>query len=567
MKILIEAEAFCFGPSAIAASIVGDLTSRGFSVDYIINGSEVLVSDRLLVNKFISVQNLTANMLQNYNYVVVVMDWKFARICVEAGCKVIFVDALAWFWKDINPMVNNFEAYLAINFVGVQEVVSKIQNPHSFVIGQCIKPINQIAKSEAGVFSLGGVTNPFFAKDSASKYAKIMVDSIIRTKKRVLVCGNRTLDLRLRTESKNQFDSSLRSAKFFVGTSGLGHITECISYSIPALFLPPVNDSQYQQLQLLSHRSSNWNKISWEDLGYSVDWSLSQESIMIQIKDCINSLNTNKNALDILNSRVEEFIENHQTSNELSQLSDWWGYDGQKAVGDWILGNTIHPSLTPKSVTPNNQVIGSVTGCFDYFFHTTRPENVELILQTGMIKSNPLPKLYGDRLGPRGKLFGQLTNDLDAQKLMDQSGCRFPIFVFKSTVINEAKNWHISPKYTSGKLNIDCVSPFNSIPLDFERLSLLNEIVVDVDISLDDCIAIIIPNFWSNKLRNILSDYGYEIPILEFNIPEAVMDEAKKIDSKRLYSESSKYILAYAKWKFGKKSLKYTSVLEREQNT
>jgi hypothetical protein len=567
MKILIEAEAFCFGPSAIAASIVGDLTSRGFSVDYVINDSKVLVSDRLLVNKFIAVQNLATNMLQNYNYVVVVMDWEFAKTCVEAGCKVIFVDALAWFWKDIDPVVNKFEAYLAINFIGVQEVVSKIENPNSFVIGQCIKPTNKVAKSDAGIFSLGGVTNPLLANDSASIYAGIMVDSITRTKQRVLICGNRSLDLRLRTESKNVFDSSLRSAKFFVGTSGLGHITECISYSKPALFLPPVNDSQHRQLQLLSHRSSNWNQISWEDLGYSIDWSLSQENIMVQIKDCINSLNTNKNALHILNSRVEEFIENHQTSNELSQLSDWWGYDGQKAVGDWVLGNTINQSLTPKSTSPNNQVIHSITESFEYFFHTTRPENLELILQSGEIKSNPLPNLYGDRLGPRGKLFGQLTNDLDAQKLMDQSGCRFPIFVFKSTVINEAKNWHISQEFTSGKLSLACLSPFNPITLGLDRLILQNETVVDVDISLDDCIAIIIPNFWSNKLRNILSNYGYKIPVLCFNIPEMVLNEASKLDSNRLYSESSKYILAYVKWKFGEQSLSYTSVLEREINS
>jgi hypothetical protein len=564
MKILIEAEAFCFGPSAIAASIVSDLTSRGFSVDYVINESEVLVSDRLLVNQFVSFQSADAKLLNKYDYVVVVMDWEFAKKCVEAGCKVVFVDALAWFWKNIDPVVNMFESYLAINFIGVQEVVSKIQNPNSFVIGQCIKPISKVPKSDAGVFSIGGVTNPLLANDSASRYAKIMVDCITGMKIRVLVCGNRSLDRRLRTESKDQFDSSLRSAKFFVGTSGLGHITECISYSIPSLFLPPVNDSQHQQLQLLSHRSSSWSQISWEDLGYDIDWSLSQENITVQIKNCIDSLMTNTQALDILNSRVEQFVTNYQTSNDLSQLSDWWGYEGQKAVGDWILGNTITRSLTPQQLFSDNQVINSVTESFEYFFHTTRPENLELILKSGAIKSNPQPILYGDRLGPRGKLFGQLTSYLDAQKLMDLSGCRFPIFVFKSSVINKAKNWHLSAQYRSGKLSLECISPFNQIPLDLERLALQNETVVDVDISLADCVAIIIPDFWSEKLRNLLIEYGYDIPVLEFNIPEIVLETAKEFGSKKLYSKSSGLILAYAKWKFGEESVNYTTVLKRE---
>ncbi len=567
MKILIQAEAFCFGPASILARIVDDLYLNGFEIDYVINSTQVLVKDRNKISKFINSSKLNSKLFSQYNYVVVVMDWEFARIAVEAGCKVIFVDALTWFWKTIDPIVNNFDCYLAINFSGVERIVENINNRNAFVVGQFIDPPQFIERSESGMFSIGGVTNPFFDNFHASKYAKIAIDAVNSTNSRIYLCGNRLLDFRLKTLGKSEFDQYLQNSRYFIGTSGLGHITECITHSIPALFLPPVNDSQYLQLQAINFRSPSWDWISWEELGYDIDWSLGQAELIETFELSIISLLLNKPALRILQNRISEFVNHHNNSlntNELNQLSRWWGFNGERNVSSWIRSNSAINSYTPLSLSPVKNTVEEVIKTFDYFFHCTRPENFELILESNTIKAHAKPNLYGDRLGPHGSTFGQLTDSANAQELMDLAGCRFPIFLFKSEVINQATDWHLSPEYNSGKLTHQCLSPFNPIQINKQRLSQANEISIDINISLDDCLAIFVPDYLVTQYECIVERYGLNIDVIGFNIPLEVLEQVSNIQLSNLYSISSPFILAYANYKYGELDQGYLTVVERE---
>jgi hypothetical protein len=565
--ILIQAEAFCYGPSAIAARIVGDLGKRGYKLDYVTNGTKVLISDRCLITKFVNQSKITIHKLQQYDYVVVVMDWEFAKLAVEANCKVIFVDALSWFWRDIDPVVDKLDCYLGINFAGVNRVVESINNPNSFVIPQMIDKPHGVTKSDSGVVSIGGVTNPLYSDFYASKYARIAIDSVLYSRPKARLFGNRSLDLRLNHSTKAEFDNCLSRAKYFIGTSGLGHITECIAHGTAALFLPPVNDSQYLQLQLLGHRSANWDYVSWEELGYEIDWNTNQASITQQIEKYTLDLLLNRSAQMKLTERVTDFIMAHKKDerrNELSQLSDWWGYCGERAIGDWIEGKKIVQSISPLQLFPDSSNLQNVINEFPFFFHTTRPENIDSILESRIIKRNPKPTKYGDPLGPHDQLFGQMSISSDPQTLMDLAGSRFPILLFRSSVISRANQWHLSPSYSSGVLSIDCISPFNPIGLDVDILIKSNEIVLDIDVQIKDCIAIIVPNFMDTQFESLLEEYNLKIPVIGFEIPIEVLDQVSNSQKRDLYSQSSAFILAYAEYKFGDSSELYTSVAKRE---
>jgi hypothetical protein len=566
MKILVQAEAFCFGPSSIAARIVADLFVNNHLVDYVTNGTSVLISDRAQVNQFIHQSKVTDPILQQYDYVVIVMDWKFAKQAVEAGCKVIFVDALTWFWDRIDEVVEKFDCYLAINYAGVKSVVETINNPNSFVIPQTIDQPLALEKSEFGVFSIGGVTNPFLGQFAAINYTTTMIDSFLKSRPRASLFGNRTLDLRISTSVKSDFDSIIASARYFVGTSGLGHITECLAHSTPALFLPPVNDSQYLQLQAIG-KSENWDYISWEDLGYNIDWSATQTEIIRNIEESIVELLSNKPAIQHLSDKISDFV-SYNTANEahnsLHQLSLWWGFNGEKSINDWITKRKVNLSASPSQLFPDNNILEQLTAEFPYFIHTSRPENYGAILESGIIKANPKSILYGDRLGSHGRLFGQLIDNANLSSIMNLAGCRFPVFLYPAKSILNSVDWHLSPTYSSGVLHENCISPFNPIAIDKASLSLANELVLDIDLSLNDCIGILVPDFMVDQFEEEAKSNNLNIPVFGFEVPLDVIQAVSNNSRFEYYSVSSPFILAYAKFKYGEDSEQYRSVLARE---
>lgn len=76
----------------------------------------------------------------------------------------------------------------------------------------------------------------------------------------------------------------LQEAKFIIVTSGLGNIYEIANYQIPSLFLPPVNDSQGQQLEILQQVGLINSCLNWKDFQHSINYFDEQKNVLNQIK-------------------------------------------------------------------------------------------------------------------------------------------------------------------------------------------------------------------------------------------------------------------------------------------
>lgn len=110
MKILLNAEAFGFGPSA-SVSAIFDIIKNNFSdyiLDYIGQGHTLDLQAKLPYNKVLTYTNEEEfkTIVKEYDFFITALDFEKARLAKEIGIKTIVYDTLLWYWqnKDIVKM-------------------------------------------------------------------------------------------------------------------------------------------------------------------------------------------------------------------------------------------------------------------------------------------------------------------------------------------------------------------------------------------------------------------------------------------------------------------------------
>lgn len=351
MKILINAEAFGFGPSA-GASVIFDVIKNNFpeaTIDYIGQGHTLDLQSKLAYQNIYHYTTEThfKELVKNYDFFITALDFEKAKYAKEMGIKTIVYDTLLWYWKD-KSILQYADFYITQDFYGVAKLVDNLNKKNisnNYIIPPLIQKKDITKKCEDFVLiNFGGLENPYWSVEVTANYIRKILTIILpivqsQFKKVKIVCSQNHIshlkEFPVETASYKDMQSFLQKASYIIATSGLGNIYELANYQVDSLFLPPVNDSQGQQLQILKKEGLIDNALDWSDFQCDIDYFKEQTFVLNDIKDCIDNFDS-KQFTRLFHSKIS-----HKGNLKLHDLFDLFGYNGKTALSQ-VLNTILH---------------------------------------------------------------------------------------------------------------------------------------------------------------------------------------------------------------------------------
>jgi hypothetical protein len=326
MKVLLNAEAFGFGPSASIASIFPSLRPMIEHLDYVGVGHSLDLQRKLAYDNIfnISKEDEFKKLVVNYDVFITALDFEKATWAHQAGVKTIIYDTLLWYWRKIPNIIHECHSYLVQDFYGVREKVAELELTNCHFIPPLVKcPIVRTSQKEIVLINFGGLENPHWDIQVTAQYIRKILESVLpqlEGQKVKIVCSQAHLpffsDFEVETCCYEKMQSYLQATKFLISTPGLGNLYEAANYKMLSLFLPPANDSQGQQLNLLKDNQLIDNSIDWSDLVDFIDYKNAQLKVLSSIRESIHQVNEVKLKesvikglkSDKINSRLPELL-------------------------------------------------------------------------------------------------------------------------------------------------------------------------------------------------------------------------------------------------------------------
>lgn len=314
-RLLLNAEAFGFGPSSAIADFFPLLRQKFHYIAFIgkkhtLDLQKHLPFDAIYNLEDEEVQNNLNQIIFDHTLFMTASDFNMAEQVVNLGVTTIIYDPIAWFWSSFPEFLNkNNVFYVAQNFFGVEE---RLENEKTRIANlRIVPPIVPLIKAEReeniGLINLGGIGNPLWSHEEEILYAKLIIETlrktlpanesiIFATSKKIVDSLN---DPQVRTYERSFINSLLPQVKYAIMTPGLGNIYDAARYNIPTLFMPPANDSQGIQLQLMHAHGMTDEAIQWSDIfsdeEHQYNYGSDQNENLQFISDAINKVLENQN--------------------------------------------------------------------------------------------------------------------------------------------------------------------------------------------------------------------------------------------------------------------------------
>lgn len=356
-SLLLNAEPFGFGPSAAIATFFPYLRERFDMIGYVGKGHTLDLQRRLPYDAVHDLSDYPEGsqkqaleaVLSDYGLFLTAMDFSFADIAIKKEVPTVVYDALTWYWEEMPSTIRHCDLYLAQDFFGVREriQVAKERFPLTCVVPP-ITNIPPVAKQKNHVLiNLGGLRNPFMSEQSLLKYASSIIAGIseaIPSDEKVLIATSKGLAQSLgcpnaRAYNFHEMYELLSESKYAFMTPGLGNINDAARCGVPTIWLPPANDSQGQQLKLLTKNLMVDGAIDWHTfLGKEIDYSKPQKEVLQAISQAIETAVASEKAKKGLTRLAKLEIEALGKNTQLEQLVERFGNGGAEAVANELYG-------------------------------------------------------------------------------------------------------------------------------------------------------------------------------------------------------------------------------------
>ncbi|KKP36965.1 MAG: hypothetical protein UR28_C0035G0016 [Candidatus Peregrinibacteria bacterium GW2011_GWF2_33_10] len=350
-RLLLNAEPFGFGPAVAVASIFPYLRKRFKHIGFVGKGHTLDVQRQLPYNATFDISNLSPDkeeerlkeLASRYDVFFTAMDFPLAKKMREFGMqKTCRYDALTWYWPELPESLGDNDLYIAQNFFGVEERLS--QNVGSFSNTEIVPPLiperQKKKKGEYVLVNFGGLQNPFLSLEQTTMYARKIFASllmIIPPDEKIMVATSKAIAERIGSpkliHTREQMREILAKSKYAFMTPGLGNIYDSAVYGVPTIWLPPANDSQGRQVELLQQNNVVDGGVDWSDIGPAIDYNDEQENILRQISAAVHEATLD---LLMLNLKRELPKVQHFDGSRTSLLLDRFGVNGETKVAEII---------------------------------------------------------------------------------------------------------------------------------------------------------------------------------------------------------------------------------------
>ncbi|MEC9290840.1 MAG: hypothetical protein VX730_00390 [Pseudomonadota bacterium] len=349
-RLLLNAESFGFGPTAAIASFFPLLKGQVERISYIGDGHSLDLQKPLDYDAIYDSSNMrnTAleGILKQYDVFLTATDFIMAEKAKAAGLRVIIYDPLTWFWKDMPNAVKGCDLYLSQDFIGVGKLLKGYREKMK---GEAVAvpPILQSKMPEREgqhvLLNFGGLMNPFWSEGDAIAYAEAMYKAVVDALpegEELIVCASEKVaealpHIHAQSYPREEMLKILEGSKYAFMTSGLGNIYDAAQFDLPTVWLPPTNDSQGQQLDMIASEGYVDIALTWHDLlGIpELDYRQEQAKVIADIVNCVGKLpSVNLN----FNHALKQV--SAQDSSRAKGLIDVYGTSGDEAVASVVLG-------------------------------------------------------------------------------------------------------------------------------------------------------------------------------------------------------------------------------------
>lgn len=305
-RLLLNAEPFGFGPTAAIAECFPYLRPLFSTIGFAGRGHTLDLQRPLPYSRVHDLDVEAANeVFAGYDIFVTALDFAMAEQALAHGLVTIIYDPLTWYWQEIHPVVKRCHLYISQDFLGVRERLAGDADRFGAVavVPPLVPPLQApLSEPDAGerslvLLNLGGLSNPHWSREQMLDYARLMIGAVhesgIADGAELIVAGNGDIarafpDYGAGPQTKAGIQDLMRRSKLALMTPGLGNIYDAARFHLPTIWLPPANDSQGQQLALLTAGGYSDGDLDWSHVlpDVRIDYRDDQVLVLQQIADC-----------------------------------------------------------------------------------------------------------------------------------------------------------------------------------------------------------------------------------------------------------------------------------------
>lgn len=360
LRLLLNAEPFGFGPTAAIAGFFPHLRPHFATIGYMGKKHTLDLQTSLPYDAIHDVSGTPKDersetyqpIFDQYDILLTAMDHKVAESAQAAGLKVFYYDALAWYWPEIPVSMQQADLYLAQDFFGVAPRLREIFGAHAGHV-HVVPPIvpavpSDVAKTHV-LINLGGLQNPYWPVDDVIAYAQSVIGALkaaLPADTKLVIAGSAAVadacsHLGVRTYPRSDMQDILAQSQVAFMTPGLGNIYDAAAYNLPTIWLPPANDSQGQQLDLLTAQNCHDAAIDWADIvpGATINYCADQPTVLAQIAAIATSLTHTKSLQTRLTACAQAAFQQivPLAGSRTAQIIDRFGRGGEEAVARHVI--------------------------------------------------------------------------------------------------------------------------------------------------------------------------------------------------------------------------------------
>ncbi len=342
-KLLVNAERFGFGPTAAIADFFPYLRQHFSYIAFAGSAQSLDLQRSFDYDALYDLGDYTPlafeELVMQHDLFFTALNFNRAAVAENLGKSTIIYDPLCWYWPEIPPVAKKEVCYIAQAFHGVKERIEKEKDKfsHPVVVSPIIPAKQPIGNRSIVLLNLGGLQNPWWPFAICVEYARLMIqtfDRVYQGSDPVIILtsdsiAQRLADSRVFTKKRHEVTALLPQVKYALQTPGLSNIYDAAAYQIPTLFLPPANDSQGRQLELLKLHDQVDAWIDWDPMCYEEE----QKAVLMKIADEIHKLKQPER-FAIFTDRLKNSLAHvaSQKTSKTTGLIAQFGYGGAEQV-------------------------------------------------------------------------------------------------------------------------------------------------------------------------------------------------------------------------------------------
>jgi hypothetical protein len=272
----------------------------------------------------------------------------------------VHIDSLFWMWDNLPTSLAEADLYFIQNFVGVDTQLTKLAVSSPVVVGAIVdyRYKNNLKKKQLLV-NFGGIRSKLIQPGINSSYTIILSKILEETLRqhqfeRILFTGDsETMSLFAQSLSiprcyfgvlpHDEFLMELSQSTLLITSPGLTTCYEAFTYSVPVVFLPPQNFSQFLILKRLRAEDAAPYSFHWLDFIPEMDMEVGiPEHIGVErVLSCIKLFEKDRDAQYLLKQTLRQAINlGGSDLNTLVELQggliNKYGFNGAKDIANQI---------------------------------------------------------------------------------------------------------------------------------------------------------------------------------------------------------------------------------------